>query len=66
MAAGDTSAIEQTLSPITEDYEPPALTVLGAVHELTLHGGDKCLWGKQWGGSDGLQWMGINIPVSSC
>jgi hypothetical protein len=43
-------------------YDPPTLTELGNVHDLTLG----CFWGKKWGGTDGLQWMGINIPVSSC
>jgi hypothetical protein len=47
-------------------YEAPALVELGSVHEITLSGGRRCWWGKNWGGSDGLQFMGINIPVSSC
>ena len=44
-------------------YEPPALTVIGSVHTLTLN---RCWWGKKWGGVDGLEFMNIQIPVSSC
>ena len=47
-------------------YEPPALVEIGSVHDLTLAGRDRCFWGKKWGGTDGLEFMGINIPVSSC
>lgn len=44
-------------------YEAPRLTQLGSFHVETLHG---CLLGKQWGGFDGIQFDGINIPVSNC
>jgi hypothetical protein len=44
-------------------YEPPELVDLGAIAELTLHG---CFWGKEWGGTDGWTFMGINVPVSNC
>ena len=46
-----------------EGYESPKLFEIGGVYELTLSG---CFHDKKWGGSDGLQFMGINIPVSSC
>jgi hypothetical protein len=57
--AADSAGGELPLVP----YEAPVLVELGPVHELTMSG---CFWDKKWGGSDGLQWMGINIPVSSC
>ena len=44
-------------------YEPPTLIELGSVAEHTLNG---CLLGKQWGGSDGFSFMGINVPISNC
>lgn len=47
-------------------YEPPALHEIGTIHDLTLSGRHRCWWGKKWGGTDGLEFMGINIPVSSC
>ena len=46
-------------------YEPPVVTVVGSVHSLTLTGG-RCWWGKKWGGVDGIEFMNISIPVSSC
>jgi hypothetical protein len=49
----------------TEPYEAPSLTVLGTVHELTLHGGG-CYWDKQYGGSDGFVFMGMPVPISNC
>jgi hypothetical protein len=49
------------------DYEAPAIADLGTVAAQTLNGGlDGCYWGKQWGGSDGFTFMGINVPISSC
>jgi hypothetical protein len=45
-------------------YEPPALVDLGTLHEQTLTYG--CLFGKQFGGSDGFTFMGINVPISNC
>jgi hypothetical protein len=39
-------------------YEPPAISVLGSVAELTQD-----IFDKRWGGSDGWQFMGINVPV---
>jgi hypothetical protein len=47
-------------------YEAPSLVEIGAVHEITLGRGQRCFWGKKWGGSDGLEFMGIAVPVSSC
>ena len=44
-------------------YESPALVELGAVAERTLHG---CFLGKEWGGTDGWTFMGINVPISNC
>jgi hypothetical protein len=38
-------------------YEPPELRALGTVADLTQ------VTNKNFGGSDGLQFMGINIPV---
>ena len=51
------------LEPATA-YEAPALYDLGTVHEQTLTQG--CLFGKQWGGSDGFTFMGISVPISNC
>ena len=48
---------------IEETYRPPAMTVLGTLHELTL---SRCFFGKEFGGSDGFEFMGINVPVSNC
>ena len=48
---------------VPESYEAPALYDLGTVHEQTLHG---CLFNKQWGGSDGFTFMGIDVPISNC
>jgi hypothetical protein len=42
-------------------YEPPALAVLGSVHELTLA---DCV-DKTWGSSDGHTMMGVAIRCSS-
>ena len=39
-------------------YEPPAITVLGSVAELTQD-----ILDKRLGGSDGWTFMGINVPV---
>jgi hypothetical protein len=44
-------------------YVPPTLVVLGSVHGLTLTG---CWRDKQFGGSDGFVFMGINVPISNC
>jgi hypothetical protein len=51
--------------PITNDfaYESPALVELGSIAEQTLHG---CFGGKEWGGTDGWTFMGINVPISNC
>lgn len=38
-------------------YEPPAIRDLGTVRDLTQ------TFDKRWGGSDGWQFMGINVPV---
>jgi hypothetical protein len=50
-------------SPSVPAYEPPALVELGTVAAQTLHG---CFWGKEWGGTDGWTFMGINVPISNC
>jgi len=42
-----------------EGYEPPALTLLGSVHALTL-GGD-----KKYGVADGFTFMGNSITNAS-
>jgi hypothetical protein len=60
------AAVSAEVSTPPVPYEAPALVEIGSVHELTLSGRGRCFWGKKWGGSDGLEWMGINIPVSSC
>ena len=44
-------------------YSPPSVTVLGTLHELTLN---KCFFGKEFGGSDGFEFMGIDVPISNC
>jgi hypothetical protein len=54
---------EELRLPKPATYEPPTLTEIGAVYDLTLSG---CFLDKKWGGSDGIKWLGINIPVSSC
>ena len=51
--------------PVGTEYEAPEIRTIGTVHELTLNP-QFCLFGKKWGGSDGLEFMGINVPVSSC
>jgi hypothetical protein len=38
-------------------YDPPRLRVLGSVATLTQ------TLDKRWGGSDGWQFIGINVPV---
>ncbi len=38
-------------------YEKPTVTRLGSLAELTL------TWDKAWGGSDGIVFMGIDIPI---
>ena len=44
-------------------YEPPALTVLGSLHELTQTSGNwPCLWKKTIGPPDYVSW----IPVTNC
>ena len=50
-------------SPPIPIYEPPALVELGTVVEQTLNG---CFWGKEWGGTDGWTFMGMNVPISNC
>jgi hypothetical protein len=58
-----TTATQHKAVDLRSEYEPPALVEIGSVYDLTLNG---CFLDKKWGGSDGLQFMGINIPVSSC
>ena len=50
-------------TPIEAHYAAPVLTELGTVWEHTLHG---CWWGKEWGGSDGFTFMGVDVPISNC
>ena len=45
------------------EYEAPKLIEIGGVYELTLDG---CFMDKKWGGTDGLNFGPITIPVSSC
>ena len=55
---------ETATAPLTiPAYEPPTLEAIGSVWEHTLHG---CWWGKEFGGSDGFTFMGINVPISNC
>ena len=42
-------------------YEPPSLTLLGSVHELTQAGRGP----KAYGGSDGFSFMGFPITNAS-
>jgi hypothetical protein len=58
-----TTLMRPTPEPRDESYEPPKLHEIGGVYELTLSG---CFLDKKWGGSDGLHFMGIAVPVSSC
>jgi hypothetical protein len=53
----------ETITEVREGYEPPKLFEIGGVYELTLSG---CFLDKKWGGSDGLHFMGMPVPVSSC
>jgi hypothetical protein len=55
-----------TKTSIVRAYEPPTLVDLGAVHDVTLGLRGRCFWGKKWGGTDGLEFMGMSVPVSSC
>ena len=44
-------------------YEPPSLTALGSLHELTQGGRDwPCLWKKTIGPPDYVNW----IPIANC
>jgi hypothetical protein len=45
-------------------YEPPTLSVLGSLHELTQSGGKNwpCLWKKTIGPPDYVNW----IPIANC
>jgi hypothetical protein len=47
--------------PVTRAYEPSTIVELGSVEELTLRG---CLFGRQWGGTDG--WSNGPITISNC
>jgi hypothetical protein len=58
-----TTLMRPTPEPRDPEYEPPKLFEIGGVYELTLSG---CFLDKKWGGSDGLHFMGIAVPVSSC
>jgi len=53
-------ALQSAMDP---GYEAPALVELGSIAERTLHG---CFLGKEWGGTDGWTFMGINVPISNC
>jgi hypothetical protein len=53
----------RTSEPTPQEYEAPKLVEIGGVYELTLRG---CFMDKKWGGSDGLSFGPITIPVSSC
>jgi hypothetical protein len=52
--------VVQEHTPLPEGYEPPSLSVLGTVHELTQVGGD-----KKYGKSDGFTFMGDSITWNS-
>ena len=45
------------------EYEPPTLSVLGSLHDLTQSGsGWPCLWKKTIGPPDYVNW----IPIGNC
>ena len=46
----------------TPTYEPPRLTVLGSLHELTQTQEWPCLWKKTIGPPDYVNW----IPIANC
>jgi hypothetical protein len=50
---------------VEPEYEPPAVVDLGSFAALTQYGSG-CLFGKQLGGSDGITFMGIGVPISNC
>ncbi len=52
------------VQPTPDDaYAPPALTVLGSLHDVTLTGYEwPCLWKKTIGPPDYVNW----IPVTNC
>jgi hypothetical protein len=58
-----TSLTPQSGDGLGTTYEPPRLIEIGGVYELTLDG---CFMDKKWGGTDGLSFGPITIPVSSC
>jgi hypothetical protein len=47
----------------SKTYEAPEVFEIGSVYDHTLTG---CLFGKKLGGSDGISFMGINVPISNC
>jgi hypothetical protein len=49
--------VDEVSQAVREQYEPPLLRALGTVAELTQQ------LNKRWGGTDGWQFMGIDIPV---
>jgi hypothetical protein len=51
---------------LKEGYDPPRVVVLGPVSTLTLQGRGVCFHGKREGGSDGMSYMGVQIPIASC
>jgi hypothetical protein len=52
--------------PDARPYEAPAIYDIGTVADQTLNGLNGCYWGKEFGGSDGFTFMGINVPISNC
>jgi hypothetical protein len=54
----------EEVSKHEREYEAPAIVDLGSFQALTQSHG--CLLGKQWGGSDGITFAGINVPISNC
>jgi hypothetical protein len=58
--------LHTSLSPASRAYEAPQLFEIGSVETHTLTGLQGCYWGKQFGGTDGWTFMGINVPISNC
>ena len=44
-------------------YQRPTVERLGSLAEITLSG---CFQNKALGGSDGVVFMGIDVPISNC
>jgi hypothetical protein len=49
--------MDETSHNAPQNYQPPRLRALGTVAELTQ------TFDKRWGGSDGWQFIGIDVPI---